>query len=436
MRTIRTRLLVWLLSAVVAAGLSSAYTLYVTALTGADQVFDEQLQQTAYSLQDQSFEFALPPQLPAAQTRNNVVVQVWRATGVRIYFSELYRDLPGLQPGGFSNVLAGRTAWRVFSLPSRGYVIQVAQPLAVREQRAASLALQTLTPLGLMLPILGAAIWLIVGTQLKPLDRIAELVRLRRPEALDPLPETSLPDEIHPLVIALNELLARLRASIDAQQAFVADAAHELRTPLTAVRLQLQLAEQAAGEEERAAAFARLRGGLDRAVRLVEQMLDLARHEAAPAVMETVSLEALARDVVTDLEPLAEARRQDIGIAESAPALVRGDSYALRMLLRNLVDNAIRYTPEGGRIDVSVGLALGAPFMRVTDTGPGIPAEDRERVFGRFYRRAGTSAPGTGLGLAIVQTIVKKYLGIIELDDNPESHGLRVTIRFPAGAAG
>ena len=242
--------------------------------------------------------------------------------------------------------MAGKVAWRIFSLPSRGYVIQVAQPLAVRQQRAVSLALQTLAPLGLMLPVLGAAIWLIVGAQLKPLDRIAESVRLRQPDALDPLPEASLPDEVRPLVIALNDLLARLRAAIDAQQVFVADAAHELRTPLTAVRLQVQLAEQAANEEEKGAAFAQLRGGLDRAVRLVEQMLNLARHEAAPALTEMVPLEALAREVVTDLAPLADARNQDFGIAESAPAIVRGDPYALRMVLRNLADNAIRYTPE------------------------------------------------------------------------------------------
>ena len=222
MRTIRSRLLVWLLSAVVAAGLSSAYTLYRTALVGADQVFDEQLQQTAISLRDQSFEFALPPQLPASDTRNNVVVQVWTGGGVRIYFSELYRELPGLQPPGFSNVLAGKVAWRIFSLPSRGYVIQVAQPLVVRQQRAVSLALRTLAPLALMLPVLGAAIWLIVGAQLKPLGRLADSVRLRQPDALEPLPESSLPDEVRPVVVALNELLARLRAAIDAQQAFVA----------------------------------------------------------------------------------------------------------------------------------------------------------------------------------------------------------------------
>lgn len=432
MRTIRSRLLVWLLSAVIAAGLSSAYTTYEASLAGANQVFDEQLQQTAYSLRDQSFEFALPPQLPASETRNSVVVQVWTAAGVRLYFSELHRQIPALQPPGFSNAVAGATAWRVFSLPSRKYVIQVAQPLGVRQQRAVQLAMRTLIPLGLMLPVLGTAIWLIVGVQLKPLDRLALSVRARKPEALEPLPETDLPEEIRPLVTELNDLLQRLRSAIVAQQAFVADAAHELRTPLTALRLQIQLAERAIDGEERNIAFTQLRAGIDRAARLIEQMLDLARHEAAPAAGTTVDLEILAREVVADLAPLADARRQDLGIADSTSATLRGDPHALRMLLRNLVDNAIRYTPDGGRIDVNVGSHAGTPFLQVCDSGPGIPVADRERVFGRFFRCGGSDVTGTGLGLAIVQTIVRNHQGLITLDDNPAGGGLRVTIRFPA----
>lgn len=432
MTTIRARLLLWLLSAVVAAGLSGAFTLYENARDGLDQVFDEQLQQTALSLRDQSFEFALPPQLPATETRNSVVVQVWNITGVRVYFSELYRELPGLQRPGFSNVQVNKAPWRVYSLPSRGYVIQVAQPLAVRQQRAAALAVRTLAPLGLMLPVLGAAIWLIVGAQLRPLDRLADSVRMRQPEALEPLGESALPDEIRPLVVALNELLARLRAALGAQQAFVADAAHELRTPLTALRLQLQLAEQAGDETEKQAAFTQLRGGIDRAARLVEQLLNLARHEGAAAATGSVALDELAREVVGDLATLAEARRQDLGIAGSEPVTVHGDAHALRMLLRNLVDNALRYTPEGGRVDVTVGRAAGAPFLQVTDTGPGIAPADRERVFDRFYRVAGAGAAGTGLGLAIAQSIVKNHHANIELGDNPDGPGLRVTVRFPA----
>ena len=434
MNTIRTRLLLWLLSAVIAAGLSSALTLYRTALDGAGQVFDEQLQTTATSLRDQSFEFALPPQLPARETRNNVVVQVWSGSGVRVYFSELYRQLPGLQKPGFSDVMAGSVAWRVFSLPSRGYVIQVAQPLAVRQQRAVTLALQTLTPLALMLPVLGAAIWLIVGAQLKPLIRLADSVRTRKPDALEPISEKSLPDEVRPVVTALNELLARLRGALEAQQAFVADAAHELRTPLTAVRLQLQLAQGATEEAEKLAAFAQLRAGIDRAARLVEQMLDLARHEAAPMIREPVALDALAREVVADLAPLADARKQDFGLAECSTQFVQGDPHALRMLVKNLADNAIRYTPERGRIDVSIGRTLGAPFLRVTDTGPGIPAAERSRVFGRFFRVAGSGTQGTGLGLSIVQSIVRNHNAIIELEENPEGSGLRITVKFPGTA--
>ena len=323
------------------------------------------------------------------------------------------------------------------SLPTRGYVVQVAQPFAVREQRAVALALETLKPLGLMLPVLGVAIWLIVGAQLRPLDRVAASVRERKPDALDPLAETGLPDEIRPLVSALNDLLARLRAAIDAQQAFVADAAHELRTPLTAVRLQAQLADKATEPAEKAEAFAQLRGGIDRAVRLVEQLLNLARHEAAPALHEPVSLLALAQDVVADLTPVAEARRQDLGLADSTPVTVAGDPSALRMLLRNLVDNAIRYTPAGGRIDVSVGRSIGVPWLRVTDTGPGIPPEDRERVFDRFFRRAGTRRAGHGARAgdrADDRPPARGPHRSGRQSRGPAGGGLRVTVRFPAAA--
>jgi two-component system OmpR family sensor kinase len=322
----------------------------------------------------------------------------------------------------------------VFSLPSRGYVIQVAQPLLVRQQRAVGLAVRTLTPLALMLPILGAAIWLIVGSQLRPLSELADSVRMRQPDALEPIADDRVPDEIRPVIASLNDLLARLRMAIDGQQAFVADAAHELRTPLTAVRLQLQLAESAGSEEEKRAAFTQLRAGLDRAARLVEQMLDLARHEAVPMVKEAVALDELARDVVAELAPLADARNQDLGLAESTPLSVHGDRHALRMLLKNLIDNAIRYTPAGGQIDVNVLRRLGAPTLEVVDSGPGIPAGDRERVFSRFYRVAGSGAGGTGLGLAIVQSIVKNHNGIIELGDGFGGKGLRVTVRFSTAA--
>ena len=282
-----------------------------------------------------------------------------------------------------------------------------------------------------MLPVLGVAIWLIVGTQLKPLENVAALVRERQADALEPLPEAFLPEEVKPLVDALNGLLGRLRTALEVQQEFVADAAHELRTPLTAIRLQLQLAERAVDPAERAAAFRDLKGGVDRTVRLVEQLLTLARQEAAPAAQESVALDELAREVVAGLAPIADSRGQDLGVSDAVPATVHGDPNALRTLLRNLVDNACRYTPEGGRIDVSVGVADAAPFLRVTDTDPGIPARERERVFDRFYRRMGSEVPGTGLGLAIVQSIARSHCAAVELAENPAGPGLQATVRFP-----
>lgn len=438
MNTIRARLLLWLLSAVAAAGLSGAWTLYERALVGIDELFDEQLQQTALSLADQSFERTNVPLLATTGARNSMVVQVWNVSGVRVYASEFERALPGLQPHGLSTVMVNKLAWRVYSLPSHGHVIQVAQPQAVRRQQAAAMALQTLTPLGLMLPVLGVAIWLIVGTQLRPLDRLADSLRLRQPDALEPVGEAGLPDELRPLASALNGLFGRLREAIEAQQAFVADAAHELRTPLTALRLQLQLATQADDEAERRAALARLGTGIERASRLVEQLLDLARHQALPAggARQAVALDELAREVVGGLVPLAEARRQDLGIAASEPVSVHGEARALHMLLRNLVDNALRYTPAEGRIDITVGSEAGCAFLQVTDSGPGIPPAERGRVFDRFVRIGDNTAPGTGLGLAIVQSIAKSHRASIELADNPLGPGLRVTVRFPANATG
>lgn len=437
MNTIRTRLLLWLLSAVAAAGLSGAWALYERALVGIDELFDEQLQQTALSLADQSFERTNVPLLAPTGARNSMVVQVWNVSGVRIYASEFERALPELQPHGLSTVMVNKLAWRVYSLPGHGHVIQVAQPQTVRRQQAAAMALQTLTPLGLMLPVLGVAIWLIVGTQLRPLDRLADSLRLRQPDALEPVGETGLPDEVRPLASALNGLFGRLREAIEAQQAFVADAAHELRTPLTALRLQLQLATQADDEAERQAALARLGTGIERASRLVEQLLDLARHQAGPAggTRQAVALDELAREVVGGLVPLAEARQQDLGIAASEPVRIHGEARALHMLLRNLVDNALRYTPAEGRIDVTVGREGGCAFLQVTDSGPGIPPAERGRVFDRFVRVGDNTAPGTGLGLAIVQSIAKSHRASIELADNPLGPGLRVTVRFPAGTA-
>jgi two-component system OmpR family sensor kinase len=308
--------------------------------------------------------------------------------------------------------------------------------MRVREQIAAAAALRMITPVLLLLPALGLLIWLAVGRGLRPLEAVASAVQARTPAALQPLSDRGVPREVRPLVEALNDLLRRLGSALEAQRRFVADAAHELRTPLTALSLQVQLVERAASGEERAATLAAVKSGLARATRVVEQLLTLARQEpeAGGRPEAEIDLCELARLVIAGLIPLAEAKAMDLGMTRAEPVRVTGDREALRVLLANLVDNAVRYTPERGRVDISTFVAEGGAVIEVTDTGPGIPADERERVFDRFYRRAGGGAAGSGLGLAIVKAIAERHGATVELTEAP-SGGLAVRIIFREAAS-
>lgn len=215
----------------------------------------------------------------------------------------------------------------------------------------------------------------------------------------------------------------------------MADAAHELRTPLTALHLQLGALARAGTESERSEAMEKLSEGVQRAIRLVEQMLALARQEPrAEPVRTRFALDELAREVVAELVPLADARRIDLGMSEAQTVFIRGERDAVATLIRNLVDNAVRYTPAGGQVDVSVERSDEVPAqarIRVVDNGPGIAPEERERVFDRFYRRPGTRSPGSGLGLAIVRAIASAHGATVTLGQGADARGLAVTVTFP-----
>jgi two-component system OmpR family sensor kinase len=427
MKSIRARLLVTLIGAVLATGAVAGWFIYRNALRAADAFFDEHLRQTAMSLRDQAFEYAAPP-VEEPDAEFDFVIQVWSATGVRVYLSRPHTALPGLVTLGFSSVEVGGLQWRVFAVQARSYVIQVAQPSRVRSRQAARLALQTLEPFLLAMPLLAILVWLAVGRSLRPLDALAKSVREREPSSLSALPDTGLPVEVQPVVSALNELLQRLRAAIDHERRFLDDAAHELRTPLTALSLQVQ-ALQRADEQERPAALDSVRAGVARATRLVEQLLALARQQPkAASTAVPVSLVDIARAVIGDLAPLADASGIDLGLAQADPTQVRGDPDSLATLLRNLVDNALRYTPRGGRVDVAV-LASPVPALVVSDTGPGIPVAERARAFDRFHRLPGSSGVGSGLGLSIVKAIADASGASVTLDDAPGG-GLKVSVRF------
>jgi len=436
--SLRTSLLFWLLGGVVLVGVAGGLIVYRNALREADAFFDYHLKETALFLRDQPVEYQFPTPIPPNDVAYDFVVQIWTIDGRRIYIGPERVVLPNSTALGYSTVNTSGGQWRVYGTVSPTKVVQVAQPMSVRRQQAAQLAVHTLAPFAWLMPLLGLLVWLAVGHALQPLQRLATAVKTRRVNALEPLSAERLPEEVRPVVGSLNDLLGRLTAALDRERAFMADAAHELRTPLTALHLQLGALARAGSEAERAEAMSKLSEGVQRAIRLVEQMLALARQEPrAEPVRSRLALDELAREVIAELVPLADARRIDLGMSEAQATFVHGERDAVATLIRNLVDNAVRYTPPGGRVDVSVERSAALPaqaLLRVMDNGPGIAPEERDRVFDRFYRKPGTRSPGSGLGLAIVKAIAAAHGATVRLDEGASGGGLAVTVTFPAEA--
>jgi two-component system OmpR family sensor kinase len=433
MRSIRRQLLFWLLAIVLLGVGIAGWLIYRQALAEANELFDYQLQEIAAALPAEPFSQVLSSRDTGDE---GIVLQIWNRNGVLMYYSHPRAPLAPRAELGFSTERTERGDWRVYGAIVGDNVVQLAQPVSVRNRLAANVALRTLWPLIVLLPLLGVAVWGVVGRGLAPLRRVTGALDARHPEALDPLPDSRLPLEVQPLVRALNGLLERLAGALDTQKAFVADAAHELRTPLAAVQIQAQLVARAHDETERREALDDLQAGVTRATRLAEQLLALARSEPdGHAATATVDLDALVHECVTAYLPLAQERRVDLGIEASEPATIPGDAEALRVMLTNLIDNATKYTPCGGRVDVCLRVENGRPVVQIADSGPGIPRDERERVFDRFYRvgsgvnRARTDVSGSGLGLAIVRRIALQHHASVTLDDAPAG-GLQVTIRF------
>ena len=344
MNSLRGRLLLFLFTLAGIAVAAIAFISYRSVLQDTDEIFDYQLQQMALSLRDQG---AVPDDHRAALADPSLdyVVQVWTSDGSVTYSSHPNRRLPPTVAIGFANAEIDGRPWRIYSTLARDRVIRVAQPLAVRKALAASTARRSVVPVLVAAPIVALAMWWLVGVSLAPLGTLVASVRAREAESLNTLDAAGLPSEITPLVDALNGLLARLGAALQAQRAFVADAAHELRSPLTALKLQLDLVRLAPDEGARDDALRDLSAGMDRVHHLLEQLLALARAEPGgpDAVVGDADLAEVARQAAADTVALASARGTDLELDAARPVAVRGDRAALRMLARNLIDNAVRY---------------------------------------------------------------------------------------------
>ena len=430
--SLRRRLLLFLSAAVVVAALLQGWTSYRTALAEADEIFDHQMQQVALSLGG-----GLGGGVLHTEDDLELMVQAWSEQGIQVFQSAGKARLPARAVLGFANINSEGRSYRVLSVQAGGQIVQVAQDMAVRRRLAGTLALRTVMPIAVMLPLLMLVVGWVVSSSLAPVDRVRKQLSERRAQDLAPVSSQDLPAELRPMVSEFNGLLGRVQRSFEAQQHFVADAAHELRSPLTALKLQVQGLQRAHDEAARTTALHRLDAGIDRATRLVEQLLLLARQETAPPKHEAVQLELLMRQLLAEQTSAAGARGIDLGLTHADEALVDGQADALAILLRNLIENAIKYTPAGGKVDASLVQNEQGISMIVEDSGPGISPDERERVFDRFYRGVdtATTAGGSGLGLAIVKSIAERHGAQLRLDSSPHLSGLRVEVRFPLRAS-
>jgi two-component system, OmpR family, sensor histidine kinase QseC len=404
------------------------------------EMLDAQLAQSAQVLLAQAGheidEVPVTEIAAAHRYERRVAFQIWDVDGRKLLLRSESAPAERLssRAEGFADRTQDDDAWRVYSRrdTERGLLVQVAERRAARDELAAAVAFHLLHPLLLALPLLALMIWAAIGRGLEPLDRVAHEVAARAPDNLAALDTAAAPREAQPLVRALNALFGRMRATLDRERRFTADAAHELRTPLAAVKTQAQVAQGAHAAAERDRALAQVVAGADRATRLVEQLLTLARldpQEKLPTVAD-VELSAAALTAVSELGARAAAKEITVKLDAPKPVVIKGDATMIEALVRNLVDNALRYTQDGGAVAVRVATEGATAMLTVADNGPGIPAAERGRVFERFYRVAGTGESGSGLGLSIVRRIVELHHAVVSLADGPGGRGLTVQVRF------
>ena len=439
-RSLRRELLVVLLSAVTAAWLLAASVTFFDARHEISEVLDAHLAETAsvVMLQWDATTSAVDTEHAALlhPYSRRVMFQVWEHGSQLRLHSQHAPDAP-LSPvrEGFSESAIQGARWRVFSAwdPDRQILVQTAEQLYEREELTAAIARNFVVPLIIALPVIGLVVWAGIGRVMRSIANVNHALAARAANALTPIDETDAPLEINPLIVELNRLFGRVHESVERERHFTADAAHELRTPLAAIRAQAQVALGANTDTDRTHALESVMAGCDRATHTIDQMLTLAR--LAPDTVSfqstAVDVEEVLQTVIADLAPFAFAKNIDVELTASGGPMTYGDAGLLAILFRNVIDNAIRYSTPSTRVEINATAAGAQLSIAVTDTGPGIRADDRSNIGRRFYRAPGTQAPGSGLGLSIAQRIVDLHHGAMEIGTAPNGVGLRVQILLP-----
>ena len=431
--SIKNRLLLWLLSGLTVLGVVFVVADYLTDRALLIDIYDDQMEQIAY---------AVPIRFTAADInkknhphqyeRDDCVLQIWDSDGALSYRSQPKVVLPMFGTPGFSTVDWHGEQWRIFVRITENNTIQVAQSLNGRRDIAIVHAKRALVPLCIFLLIIGLLIHWSVGRALASLTQLSRELASRDSATLGRLSSAHQPAELRPLTHALDTLLYRLGIAMEGQRQFIADASHELRTPLATLQIQTQLVQQSLGTGGELQALNDLKTGIKRTGHLVEQLLVVSRIESGCRhdTHAAVELHDIVRQVVIDLLPYAGSRDVNLGVEYLSDATVVGSGHHLGILVRNLIDNAIRYTPAGGRVDVTLRASERVAVLDIEDSGPGIAVEERERVFDRFYRCLLPQAAGSGLGLAIVKQVAELHGAKVQLDQSRRLLGLRASVQF------
>ena len=438
MKSLRKQLLVWLVPVFLAAAVIATVWTYYMFGSMVSWFMDSQMQVLADSHAQETIG---PPTLRPLTAhhieKGATIVQIWDGQGGLLTSSYPELPVPLQAADGFEDVTIGSQRWRVYSVHTLGRNVQSIQNLEFRAHVINKQAFQAGLPIALLIPVSAWLLWAAACRAMRKLERVARAAAAQDENTIGELPTEDVPSEISPLVIAVNRLLTRLRDAFASQRRFVQDAAHELRTPITAMTLQLENLKACPMDPETSAQVSQFEAGLKRTKRLIEQLLRLARQEAPQKgdAIASIDLAQFLRDLLSDLMPCADHRDIDLGLSLDVEATVRANPHELRSLLHNLLDNALRYTPDHGVVDVRLRADGGKVVVEIVDSGPGIPPDLLPRVFDRFFRIEGSDTEGSGLGLAIAKHAAERNRIELHLDNRIERSGLVARATFADDAA-
>lgn len=436
MNSIRKRVLVSFLSILALGTIAICIATYLGIQHEMDELYDANMRQLARAVSSMplasvkaSSAIAYSEDMPRGE--EVFLIQIW-SNGVLEYSSHPVAGFPLQTREGHGAIFFREKKWGYYQEDIAGHVVQVSQELRYRRDVIREVYNAIIIPVIIQFPLLSILVWFFVGYGFRPLEKISALIQSRTANFMEPISPEDAPKEIQALVAALNDLLYRLKVSLEAQRQFTADAAHELRTPLTAVRLQLDILKRADNPEDRIEAVEALERGVDRSIRLVQQLLELARQEPDNEIrsFSNVYLDPIVKNAVLESHVMADKKAITVDLSFEDVVVV-GDATSLAVLIGNILTNAITYTQIGGKVSIKTYHDAGVPVLEIADDGIGIAPENHARVFDRFYRVVGTGEAGSGLGLSIVKNIADRHGAAIKLSNGIGGKGTSFRFVFP-----